>query len=178
MSVQFLVNGIHEDGSPGLVAVSEKEWQEIIEQNASLPKEKRRYFYRDLIFDGKEKDYIIMEVPKTTLRKWNNQDNGHYRNLSFQKNYTFLSLDTLIQEGSSDLVSDVSIEEHAIANITIDELRTSLKSKQIWMIDLLELYLAGEEKTAIQFLMDQYKFGRSTAFYNKQRFEIYVKNFF
>lgn len=75
----------------------------IIEQNASLPKEKRRYFYRDLIFDGKEKDYIIMEVPKTTLRKWNNQDNGHYRNLSFQKNYTFLSLDTLIQEGSSDL---------------------------------------------------------------------------
>ena len=89
-----------------------------------------------------------------------------------------LSLDTLIQEGSSDLVSDVSIEEHAIANITIDELRTSLKSKPIWMIDLLELYLAGEEKTAIQFLMDQYKFGRSTAFYNKQRFEIYVKNFF
>ena len=177
MSVQFLINGIHPDGSPGLIAVSEKEWQGIIEQNAHLPKEERRYFYRDLIFDGNEKDYIIMEVPKAILRKWNNQDNGHYRNLAFQKNYVFLSLDTLIQEGSSDLVSDVSIEEYAIANITIDVLRASLKSKPKWMTGLLELYLAGEEKTAIQFLMDQYKFGRSTAFCNKQRFEIFVKNF-
>ena len=178
MSVQFLVNGFHPDGSAGLIAISEKEWQEIIEQNAHLPKEERRHFYKDLIFDGNEKDYIIMEVPKAILRKWNNQDNGRYRNLAFRKNYTFLSLDTLIQEGSGDLVSDHSIEEHAIANITIDELRTSLKSKPMWMVDLLELYLAGEEKTAIQFLMDQYKFGRSTAFYNKQRFEIFVKNFF
>ena len=177
MSVQFLIRGTHDDGTTGLVSVSEKEWLEIIKQNAELPKAERRYFYRDLIYDNNTPDYIFMEVSRDTLLEWNNQDNAHYRNLSLQGTFSFVSLDELIAEGSVELTSTELVEESVISKVSLDNIRTFLKNRDAWMSDLLDLYLSGDEKIAITHLMEHYNFGRSTAFTNKQRFEKLIKKF-
>lgn len=91
MSVQFLVNGVHEDGSPGLVIATEEEWLKIIQENSNLPANQRRYFYKDVIYDEGEADYLIMEVPYKLLLDWNRSGWIKYRNLCEQRNtLTFL----------------------------------------------------------------------------------------
>ena len=87
MSVQFLVNGIHPDGTSGLVSITRDEWIKILEDNMTLPKEQRRYFYRDAITDNDTRDYIFMEVPRETFFEWTNQDRATYRNYEAQKQF-------------------------------------------------------------------------------------------
>jgi len=177
MSVQFLVNGVHEDGSPGLVIATEEEWLKIIQENSNLPANQRRYFYKDVIYDEGEADYLIMEVPYKLLLDWNRSGWIKYRNLCEQKKYSHISLDLLTEEGFEGTPDSIDIEDIAINNVFVETLYKAVSSIAHWAPGLLELYLAGKEDESIEYLMNTCHVVRQSANRYRQLFENFIKIF-
>ena len=177
MSVQFLVNGVHPDGTPGLVAISRNEWLKILEDNMNLPKEQRRYFYRDAITDNNSHDYIFMEVPRDIFFEWTNQTRSTYRNFESQKNYFLLSYDELIEEGMDEPLDTVCVEDIVIDKVLTGEIEKAICNFAPWAPELFDMYLSGERENTISFLMERCHVVRQSANRYRKAFEDYIKKF-
>lgn len=177
MSVQFLINGFHDDGSPGLVVATEQEWLSIVADNVRLPKEERRYFYRDLIVDGDQYDFIIMEVPKKLLLQWNNAARNVFRSKAIERDFTHISFDFLAEFGYEGPPTEDNIDETIYNNILVDNLRNEVSKLDPWASEVLEMYLLGCAIDTQKHLMSKYKISRTTAYRYQQSFDFFIKNY-
>ena len=178
MSVQFLINGIHPNGTPGLVETTKEDWFKIISKNYDLPEDQQRFFYRDVIVENGKTDIVFMEVSKDIYRRWENSSRKTRRIYEAKRMYTHVSLDELIAVDSAELISDELLEDYVFSKNFISCLRAELLNEADWMSKLLSMYLNGDEKYCVKYLMQHYNIGRSRAFFYKQLFEAFVKNFF
>lgn len=180
MSVQFLVNGIHPDGTPGLVPASRNEWLEIVARNMDLPPHERRVFFRDLIVDGGEYDYLIMEVPRKLFNEWENESRAFRRNMQAKKAYSHLSYDELDEQGlceSIEFAAPVCVEDQALDSVFIDHLYSEISPKTEWAKTLLDMYIAGNSSNAQKYLIETLGIGRTTAYRYQAEFEFLIKKF-
>lgn len=177
MKMTYLINSYLPDGSTELVETTREHWRKIIKENNTLPQEKQRFFYVDVIRDSSEYDCIIMEVDITRFKKWNNENRTVRRNWLEKKRYSHISLDTLFEQRDSCIISSQSIEEECIGTVIIDELRKALACWHPWGPAVLDMYLAGQKKDAFKYLMQKYGESRSSAFRHKKDFEEFLKKF-
>lgn len=177
MKTTYLINSYLPDGSTELVQTTSEHWHKIVEENKKLPKEKRRYFYADMITDSNPYDCIVMEVSYELFQKWSNEDRTARRNRAEKKKYIHVSWEALLESCTEYLVVPNSIEDAMLSSVTIDELRAALTAWQPWAVDILNLYLAGEGKKVVKHLAGKYKIGESTARRYKHDFKFFTKKF-
>jgi len=177
MAVQFLVNGIHPDGTSGLVSITRDEWIKILEDNMTLPKEQRRYFYRDAITDNDTRDYIFMEVPRETFFEWTNQDRATYRNYEAQKHFFIFSYDELLEEGMDEPEDTISVEDLAFDRLFISNLKKAMYTSSPWASELIDLYLSERSSEVQKYLIDKYGISRTTAYRHQITFEYRLKKY-
>ena len=62
MKITYLIKKESNSGDASLVETTKEEWLEIIKQNETLPKDRQRYFIRDMIIEGSDLDVMIMKI--------------------------------------------------------------------------------------------------------------------
>lgn len=177
MKTTYLINSYLPDGSTELVQTTAEHWHKIVEENKKLPKEKRRYFYADIIADSYPFDCIVMEVSADLFNMWSNENRNSRRNCSEKTRYSHISLELLMEEYDSCIMSSCSFEEDFVGSVIIEELRKKLSGWKPWGIAVLDMYLSGQKASVAQFLTTKYGLPQSTAYRKREEFENFAKIF-
>ena len=181
MKVTYLVfeNGI---GSALRVATKE-EWNRIMAENRTLPRERRRFFIRDCIEDCEVIDSLYIEVDKDSYDVWHRENQQKYEKRVKSANIITFSIDipTKTSEGLPlvDIISDrTDWEEKMIDDILLMELREKLAAWKEWANELLDYYLAGEQMAATKMLAKKYVLSEQLIRRRKRELETYIKKYF
>lgn len=177
MKTTYLINSNLPDGSTELVQTTSEHWHKIVEENKILPKEKRRYFYADIIADSHPFDCIVMEVSADLFNMWSNENRNSRRYFSEKTRYSHVSLELLLEECDSCIVSSCSFEEDFVGSVIIEEFRKKLSGWKPWGPAVLNMYLSGQKKAVANYLIEQYGLNESAAYRQRKAFEIFSKNF-
>jgi len=183
MRKTYLINKVQPDGTYRLTVVSYIEWLAAVEQNKSLPLEKRRYFILDYIADGDEADYMIMEAPYEDYVVWDRKRKMMERNWKIGRKFQHLSLDAPLAGSDGcgtllDLVaSETQVESTACDRVLLEELRAALSAWRPWANDLLEMYLRGQKRTCTKALADKYGVSPQVMRKYKRQFDEFIKKF-
>ena len=173
----YLINSIQDDGSTVLVETSSENWHQIVAQNKIKPKSDRRYFFADIICEGEGFDCIVMEVTKEQFNEWSNQERTTRRSRKEKKQYQHFPLDILLNDFRLCVALSTSIEATVLGGVVIEELRAALSAWQPWAVDILNLYLADQKESILQYLMSKYGIAEITARRYKRDFKYFVKKF-
>lgn len=177
MSATYLLMKEQPDGTVGLSLATREEWLEAIHQG------EHRYFIRDCIVDQGQMDCIVIETTEEEYRKWNKERMASQRNRQNRHGIQMLSLDEGIQSADGELLfrdtveADDRTEELAIDSIQMKDLRHALAAWRPWGVEILDLYLASEQKACVPILARKYRVSPQTARKYKRQFESFLKKF-
>lgn len=183
MSTIYLLKKRQGDKNLPLELATRKEWLEAIRQESVLPKEQRRYFIKDCIIEKGEFDCIYMEVPYEEYLKWNREHMKKERNRQASLNFTHLSLENSLYASedarkiSEELVSEENLEDKVLDLVQLMDLRQKLRKWRPWGVDMLELYLTGQQRQAASIIASKYHVSPQRARRYKGQFEKIIKNF-
>ena len=177
MKTTYLINSYLPDGSTELIQTTSEHWHRIVEEKKNLPKEKRRYFYADIIADSQPFDCIVMEVSADLFNMWSNENRNSRRNLSEKTRYSHVSLELFLEEYDSCIVSSCSFEEDLVGSVIIEELRKKLARWNPWGPAVLNMYLSGQKKAVAHYLVEKYGLNESAAYRQRKAFENFTKKF-
>ena len=178
----YLIKDINEKGKEILRIATKYECIQIMNNNKSLPLEKRRLFIKDIIVESDHYDAILIEVTLQEYRKWNSQNTMKQRNEKASKEFEFTSLDDnnnfekeLIL--SKILNSSFNIEDKIIDRCLIQDLKNALHTWNNWGEEMLDLYLQGNHRKMTNYLAEKYNVSEVTIRKRKKQFEDFLKNF-
>ena len=181
MKTTYLVfeNGI---GSALRIA-SEREWDQILAANRSLPRAERRFFIKDCIESDGYMDCMYIETTKAEYDRWHSAHQVRYKKRMDAGEIQIDSLDISTQtEGESamiDTMTDgIDWEERTIEQIRMKELREKLTAWRDWANELLDYYLCGMKMEATAILSEKYGLSEQLIRRRKREFEAYIKNNF
>ena len=171
------VNGINQ-----LVVASQEEWDAILKENRKVPAEKRRRFIKDCVEDGDVLDCIYIEVPISEHQAWNSRNTILQRKRKVGALYKQVSFDAGVSETDIESLhesvpSNVDLEESAVDNILMEELREALRRWKPWAEDLLDLYLSGRKRLCTEDLCQKYGLSSRAIRKRKAAFEKFVLTF-
>jgi len=198
----YLLFKKQEDGSTDLCVSTGAEWYSVTEANKSLPKEQRREFIIDCIYDGGLLDYMVIEASRERYLEWHRarekdrrehskqrqekekgQQNQEPAEQKAEKKVRVLSLDAPVSGGNRSInlgsvIPDTwQMEEAICSQAVVESLIAKLSTWQPWAIDMLYFYLAGESRTCTNALAKKYSVSPQMVRKYKKRFENFVKNF-
>ena len=138
MKNTFLIYKPQKDGRAVLCTATAEEWLAAVNTNRNLPTEQRRYFISDCIEDGKEIDWMIIEVGYDEYRRWNSRHTIMERSRKAGKQYQHLSLDAVLSEADEITLLEClsgteNMEAAVIDDILMDELKKQLSN---WSLGL------------------------------------------
>ena len=84
MKITYLIKKESNSGDASLVETTKEEWLEIIKQNETLPKDRQRYFIRDMIIEGSDLDVMIMESSEDQYKEWYRERHIETRNYTLR----------------------------------------------------------------------------------------------
>lgn len=177
MKMTYLINSYRSDGSTELVETTYKHWHEIVDENKKVPRDKRRYFYADVIAENDHYDCIVMEVSATVFYQWSNETRAARRNLAEMKKYSHISWEILSAYGDDCMLMSDTMETSIINAETIAALKSHLAAWKPWATAVWDLFLEGNSKQVGPYLVHKYGIGESTARRYKHQFKNFVKNF-
>ena len=177
MKMTYLINSYLPDGSTELVETSCKHWHEIINENKNVSRDKRRYFYADVIVENSHYDCIVMEVSATIFHQWSNETRAARRNMVEKKKYSHIPQEILTEYGDDCMLISDTMEMSIISAETIAALKTHLAAWRPWATAVLNLFLEGNSKQVGPYLVHKYGIGESTARRYKQQFKNFVKKY-
>ena len=166
----------------GLRMGTRKEFKSITERNKLVPKDQKRKFIHDCIYEYNHLDEIYMEASLERYREWKKEEKRHLRCIEGIDQYEHLSLDALLEAISKDesivikerLSTDGEIgsayEEDEDESILIQD----LKAWEPWAYDLYWLYSTGRKKLCNAYLMSKYDCSERTAQRIKDRFRKHI----
>ena len=126
------------DGGRQLAVATPEEWNTILKNNRTLPAERRRWFMKDCIWDGRDLDCIYVEVEREEHRRWNSCHTVAQRKRRLETRYPVVSMDAGSDEGEETdslherLPTDFRLEDLAIANVLLWQLREALREWKPW----------------------------------------------
>ncbi len=201
----YLLFKKQEDGSEDLCVSTGAEWYSVTEANKSLPKEQRREFIIDCIYDGGLLEYMVIEASRERYLEWHREQEKDRRERGKQrqeqkkgqqnqeqepadqkseKKLRVLSLDAPVSGGNrsislgSIIPSVWDMEEAICSQAVVESLRAELSAWQPWAIDMLDFYLAGESRTCTNALAKKYGVSPRMIRKYKKQFESFIKKFF
>lgn len=169
------------DGMGQLRVATKEEWNGIMEQNRTLPREQRRFFIQDCFEDCGILDCMYIETTKTEYDKWHSAHQVQYMKRKDSEDIVILSGDTSTQTEDGTLLDTLSDgidwERLMIDDIQMQELRVALAAWKNWAVELLDIYLAGQKTKASRFLSEKYGIRKNSARYRRSEFEKFVLDF-
>ena len=183
MKTTYLFMDKNTNGDTCLVIGTLEQYKAIAAANARLPMNQRRHFIVDRIPEAGEMDVMYIEVDYMQYLSWARQYIATYRNRQNAKHYSIVSLDAP-NPNDEDLTmhdcvaSSVDVEQEAIGYADVEILRECLYEWKPWAIDLLEAYMAGDQKSCTEELTKKYKVSAQTIRKYKRQFEEFLKKFF
>ena len=177
MKVTYLVF----DDMGQLRVATKEEWNGIMAQNRTLPREQRRFFIQDCIDDCGSLDCMYIETTKAEYDKWHSAHQVRYKKRKDAEGVVILPGDAAApseNESFLDIMDDgIDWEKIMIDTILIDELRSALAAWNDWAVDMLDLYMAGMKTKASQFISKKYGVAEITGRWRRRKFEEFVINF-
>lgn len=182
MKTTYLFMEKSANGESHLITGTLDQYKAICRQNIQLPMELRRYFIVDRIPEAGELDVMYIETDYQSYLEWRRQYIASHRNRQDAKLFTVLSLDAANPKDESLTMRDcipssTNVEEEAIQNDEMDNLRTLLAQWKPWGVDLLEAMLSGTYRECTHALAQKYSMSDRAMQYNKQQFIQKLKNF-
>lgn len=168
----------------GLRIATMKEWNEILSNNRGLAMENRRIFYKDCIPEGDELDCMFIETTYAEFIKEEAERKARYRNEKERRKCYFISLaeQAGLQEDElcvEDIIaSGCCLEDAAVENVMIEQLRTALARWNDWAPELLDIYMNGQGRSCTSYLMNKYGISERLVRKRKMMFREFVKNFY
>jgi hypothetical protein len=165
-----------------LVIATAEEWNQILEQNRSLPRTERRFFMENVIREANYVDKMYIEVTRDEYDKWHSQTVSQYEKDRYGRDCEIISLD---QASSYDaertvgetIADDFDLEGSTVDEILMAELRTALQSWNAWAAELFDYWRTGQYRTCTKELMKKYGISYEVVARRKRRFADFVKNF-
>lgn len=166
-----------------LRVATKEEWNRIMVENRSLPREQRRFFIQDCFEDGGILDCMYIEATKEDYDRWHAENQRRYRQRQSSGKAEILSIDVSTQtndnEGMIDVIDDgVDWENMILSDLCLKELRSRLAAWRVWANELLDYYLAGEQMAATKILSEKYSVSEQLIRRRKRELESYIKNNF
>ena len=183
MGITYLLKERQGDENSPLEIATRKEWLEVVRQEAALPKEQCRYFIKDCIIEKGEFDCIYMEVSYKEYLEWNREHMKQERNRQASLNFTHLSLENSLYASEDarkileELVSEENLEDKVLDLVQLMELHQKLRKWKNWGVDMLELYLTGQQRQAASIIASKYHVSPQRARRYKGQFEKFIKKF-
>ena len=183
MSTTYLLKKRQGDENSPLELATRKEWLKAIRQESVLPKEQRRYFIKDCIIEKGEFDCIYMEVSYKEYLEWNREHMKQERNRQASLSFTHLSLENSLYTSedarkiSEELVSSENLEDKVLDLVQLMEFRQKLRKWRPWGVDMMELYLTGQQRQATSIIASKYHVSPQRARRYKGQFEKFIKKF-
>ena len=182
MKITYLIKKESNSGDASLVETTKEERLEIIKQNETLPKDRQRYFIRDMIIEGSDLDVMIMESSEDQYKEWYRERHIETRNYTLRKEFEILSLDAPISDGEDLILADElqapqNNQSAYLFTILLSELRESLSKWRPWGESLLDMYLNGERRSCTLKLSQLCGVSLQTARRYKREFELYIRTF-
>lgn len=165
-----------------LRVATKEEWNDIMERNRTLPREQRRFFIQDCIFEDGEKDCIFIETTKDAYDEWHRQTQRAYRQKQGQEDVTIVSIDMQSSDDSGaslagKLSDNIDWECRMLSDMRMRELRCALEAWKPWAIEMLGFYLDGTQIKAAKVLSVRHGVSQQTIRERKRDFEAFVTNF-
>ena len=181
MTITYLVYEVSAAAGGELHVATKEQWNRIMEQNRSLPRDKRRFFVQDCIDDCGSLDCLYIETTKADYDKWHSAHQVRYKKRKDSEDIVILSGDTSTQTENGTLLDtlsdDINWEEQMIDGIRMKELREALAAWRSWAVEMLDLYMAGMKTKASRILSEKYGVSQKTIRERKCAFEAFVLNF-
>ena len=184
MKTTYLAFNEINNPNSGLKVITQKEWDDILKKNRTLPRDERRYFTKDSIGEGYDRDDMYIETTREEYNKWHVENEMKRRNDVAKRDYTFVSLSEPVYKNNDDLpyeeiISDgCDMEEMSIDNMLFKELRVALAEWHDWAEELLDYSLAGEFRTCTGKIMSKYGISYPAVKKRKDAFKEFVSNFY
>jgi len=182
MKTVYLAREQQPDGTYRLVQISAEKWHAIIKDQEGLPMEQKRHFIEDKIFDDLGEDCIKIEVPLDEWRRWDNKRKKMGRDAEQRKKYLHLSLDYVIDaETGATMLTHSTLcsisEDEAYRECLFEDMKKALAEWKPWALTMLQFYLDGKEKHAIEEMMEAFQIKRSSVFTYKKQFEAFLREY-
>lgn len=183
MKTTYLFMDKNAAGETCLVIGTLEQYKAITAANAKLPMNQRRYFIVDRIPEAGEMDVMYIEVDYVQYLNWARQYIAAYRNRQSAKPFSIVSLDAPNPNDEEltmhDCVaSSADVEQEAVVHADMEILRGCLREWKPWAIDLLDAYMAGDQKSCTEELTKKYKVSAQTIRKYKRQFEEFLKIFY
>ena len=183
MKTTYLAFNEINNPNSGLKVITQKEWDDILKKNRTLPRDERRFFIKDTIDDENSLDIMFIEVSRNEYNKWNVEKVKSYKCNKYKSKFSFVSLDDPVTGFSEDLTiedivsSDYNLEDDSLEHIENQELRYTLANWKPWAETMLDFYLEGRQSES-RFLAKTFGISAQAVNKRKIKFEEFVKNFF
>lgn len=169
------------DAKGQLQVATKKEWNDILAENRTLPREQRRFFIQDCFEDNGAMDCMYIETSREEYDRWHAENQRRYRNRQFSEDAVVLSLDTTTRANENEelknILSDgIKWENEIISSMVLQELREKLETWRDWANELLDFYLAGEKMAATRILSAKYGLSEQLIRRRKRELEEFIKN--
>lgn len=170
------------DGTQQLVKATQEEWNAILDANKGLSMKERRLFIKDCFDDGKELDCMYIEASREDYGDWHNSIRTFQRSMEISQQYQHLSLDAPTKDTEVSSLHEVvgsgfSLEEMALDNVLLDELKAALTAWKPWACELLELYMNGKGRSCTSSLCEKYHMTDRAIQKRKVAFEKFILKF-
>ncbi len=170
------------DGVRQLVVATKKEWEDILEANRGLPMAERRLFEENTIKEGNEVDRMFIEVSLEDYQKWHREASLRAKRHKNDSEYEVFSLDAPVpdeeESESHEIVpSPLCLEDVAVDNILLSELKNALAAWNPWALEMLDCYLSTNARTCTEELCKKHNLSDRAVQKRKKAFENFVQNF-
>ena len=165
-----------------LVEITASEWHSIVEENKSLPMERRRFFIVSTIQEGNLIDRMYIETSYEEYSAWHIDKTMGDCNRRAEADAKIYSLDADPENGNFSFLMEAltdngSMEEAVHQQASLESLRAAVKEWEPWAYDLFLCYEAGQKRTCTQRLAEKYGISEQAMRKRKKRFEEFCKNF-
>lgn len=165
-----------------LVVATKEEWDVILKTNRTLPREKRRFFIKDVFDDCGEIDCMYIETSREEYEKWHSEYQVAQSKRKCGADFTSVSLSEPCSTARGivleDTISDgFDLEKEVIDRLLIEELRHALKKWNDWAPDLFDYYLAGKYSTCTKELIEKWGVSKPIVAKRKRQLNAFIKNY-
>lgn len=169
----------------GLHIGNREEFEAILHENIGLPRNQKRKFILDSIFENNEYDDMYMEAPLPKYRKWKQEEKRRARCYEGVENYEFLSLDAVFEASCKDediiwkerLVSTGGVGDDVENSAFQDDLIMDLFAWKPWAYDVYLYYSIGKKRCCCKPLAKKYHCSVRTMERNVNAFEKHIASF-
>lgn len=167
----------------GLRIATPEEWTAILTENKGQPMSERRCFIEDSFEDSGVIDRMFIEVSYSQYLEWHRQRVEEMRNREEGKQYLHISLDCKVGHSGDLTMIDIleynsSLEDAAVEEITMGQLRAALSEWRPWANELLDFYISGQKKQCAKIICDREGLSPQTLSQRKMAFERFVADFY